>query len=101
MRAELMPFGFVIGGPHNMSGVRATAEEAEAWIKELIEGVAQQLGTTYTRDDFTVTAVFAKAWSGNLDTLPTAPDWDTVYAGQIMRDAANILEAAEQAGGVP
>lgn len=102
MRAELQPFGVVVSGPNNINFWVSDTATAEIKLVQYLQ-MAKSLEPTNTlsRDDFTITAVFAKAWSGNLDTLPTAPDWDTMYAGQILHDAAGVLEAAEQAGGAP
>jgi hypothetical protein len=78
MRAELTPFGFVIGGPKSEVWV-ATLDDTNAKVAELAvtEG--------YDEDDYTVTQVFAKAWRGSFDTVPNPAagyDWDDTYKEQ-------------------
>jgi hypothetical protein len=78
MRAELTPFGFVIGGPITEVWA-ATLDDANAKVAEL--AVAEG----YDEDDYTVTAVFAKAWRGSLASGEHLRDWDDDYNSQLRK----------------
>lgn len=106
MKAELMSYGFVVGGPRNWSAYKPTREEAELWITNTIEMAknADLVGadgvTPFApeRDDFTITEVFAKVWRGALinpdgTSNPIPADWDTQYAAQTLKDATDAITA--------
>lgn len=95
MRAELMSFGFVVGGPHSTHFVD-DREAANKMIAKVIE-YEKLAGNFYDDDDFTVTEVFAKGWVGAINSEPNMMNdsWDQVYAGQVVK---GVLEAVETLG---
>lgn len=87
-----MPFGVIVDGPNNFHFWEATASAAEVKLAGYI-ALAKSVDATsaLSRDDFTITEVFAKAWDGPLDTTPNAPDWDTCFAAQTIKDATDAI----------
>lgn len=70
MSYKFVPFGFVIGGPHDIAFV-SELDEVEAAIEKMMERDNEDHPSDFPfdSDDYTSTAVYALGWHGSIEAM--------------------------------